>query len=760
MKGKSTNPTSLSDQLIWIGIGLAAFWWFLESAVHVFVFHEGELSHQIFTPEPHETWMRLIVVAILIAFAVYAQFIIIQRKRAEQATEHAYAELNQIFETAADGMRVIDKDFNVLRNNQTFLTLSGVSKSEAAHKKCYEVFPGPTCHTPGCSLVRILGGEERIEYDVEKKRVDGRTVPCIVAATPFVDPRGEFVGIVEDFKDISERKHAEDALQESEEKYSTLVENSLIGIYIDQDGKIMFANNKFAEIYGYPRDQLIGMESRMLVHPEDRALTDERRTKRLKGEEAPSEYEARGLTKDGEIIWIARRNARIEYGGMPAILGNIVDITEHKRAEETLRQSEERFRAIFQSAQDSIFVKDKALRYTHVNPAMEKRFGLSSSELLGKTDDELLGEGAGAHIREVDRQVLEGKIIEEENTKPVKGIPMTFHVVTVPMTDSSGQVIGLCGIARDITERKLAEQEKEKLQAQLLQAQKMQAIGTLAGGTAHDFNNLLMGIQGNVSLVLMDIDFSHPHYQRLSNIEKQVQSGARLTSLLLGYARKGKYEIKPIDLNRLLEDTSEAFGRTRKGVSIHRELVGDLSVIEADPGQIEQVLLNLFVNAADAMPGGGDLILKTINVTHNDMKSKLYDPKPGNYVLLTVTDTGIGMHKKTMERIFDPFFTTKERGRGTGLGLASAYGIIKGHGGYIDVYSKIGQGTTFSIYLLASEKEVDQVVKAADQVAKGTGTVLLVDDEEVILEVGKDLLEAMGYQVLIARGWKRGRRGL
>ena len=292
----------------------------------------------------------------------------------------------------------------------------------------------------------------------------------------------------------------------------------------------------------------------------------------------------------------------------------------------------------------------------------------------------------------------------------------------------------------------------KKAQKQIIQTEKLGAIGEMTSGIAHNFNNLLMGVQGNISLVLMDMDSTHPYYERLKSIERQVENGAKLTSHLLGYARKGTYEVKPIDLNQLLEETSDDFGTTKKKVTIHRELAEDLFVVEADPGQIEQVLLNLFVNAGDAMPGGGDLILKTMNTTHEDMKGKPYDPKPGNYVLLMVTDTGTGMDQKTMERIFDPFFTTKERG--TGLGLATAYGIIKDHGGYVDVESKKGHGTTFSLYLPASQKRVEEVVKTGDQLVKETGTVLLVDDEDVILEVGKDLLEAMGYRVLLARDGK------
>ena len=201
-----------------------------------------------------------------------------------------------------------------------------------------------------------------------------------------------------------------------------------------------------------------------------------------------------------------------------------------------------------------------------------------------------------------------------------------------------------------------------------------------------------------------------------------------------------------------MEETSEAFGRTRKQIQIHLDLAGDLYAIEADSGQIEQVLLNLLVNSADAMSSGGDLFLKTINVTHKDIIGKLYKPTGGDYVMLTVTDSGMGMDRKTMERIFDPFFTTKEMGRGTGLGLASAYGIVKSHSGYIDVESKKGQGTTFSVFLPASKKEIQKVVMSAKEVVEGTGTVLLVDDEEMILEVGRDLLETMGYRVLLSGG--------
>jgi two-component system cell cycle sensor histidine kinase/response regulator CckA len=299
--------------------------------------------------------------------------------------------------------------------------------------------------------------------------------------------------------------------------------------------------------------------------------------------------------------------------------------------------------------------------------------------------------------------------------------------------------------------------DQKRMEARLLQSGKMETAGTLAAGIAHDFNNLLMAIQGNVSLTLFGMNPSHPNYERLKSIEKRVQSGARLTAQLLGYARKGRYEVKPVDLNRLVKEIAYTFGRARKEITIHQGLAGDLFPIEADQGQMEQALLNLFVNAADAMPSGGSLFLKTGNTTLEKMKGKLYAPKPGNYVLLTVRDTGTGMDNETKERIFEPFFTTKEMGRGTGLGLASVYGIIKGHGGYVDVESEKGVGTTFSIYLPATKAEVSAYTEEKEErvdISRRSETILLVDDEHMVLEVAKQMIEVFGYEVLTAKDGK------
>jgi CheY-like chemotaxis protein len=284
----------------------------------------------------------------------------------------------------------------------------------------------------------------------------------------------------------------------------------------------------------------------------------------------------------------------------------------------------------------------------------------------------------------------------------------------------------------------------------------MEAIGTLAGGIAHDFNNLLMGFQGNLSLMLMEMSPDNPYYEFLTNMEDYVKRGSDLTRQILGFARGGKYEVRPTNLNDLLEKSSQMFGRTKKEIMIHKRFQENPWPVEVDRGQIEQVLLNLFVNAWQAMPSGGDIYLSTENVTlKKEDWDKPYALQQGQYVKISVGDSGVGMDKATLERIFEPFFTTKEVSRGTGLGLASAYGIIKNHSGMIDVTSQKGDGTTFTIYLPKSKKDFLEERPAVEKTIEGRETILLVDDEEMITEIGGKMLKKLGYRVVLAESGRK-----
>ena len=418
---------------------------------------------------------------------------------------------------------------------------------------------------------------------------------------------------------------------------------------------------------------------------------------------------------------------------------------KRKQAEEALRKSEDKLDAICSSVHTGIIVIDaESHTIVDANPYAVSLIGVSADTIAGKVCHEYIcpAEEGKCPITDLGQTVVSSESI----LLSIDGerIPILKRVTSLDMDDKKYFLESFI----DISDLKKAEEEKKRLEAQLQQAQRMESIGTLAGGIAHNFNNILMGIIGNVSLVLDEIDTNHPNYITLKNIEEQVKSGSKLTHQLLGYARKGRYVVKPLNLNHLVKDTSDTFGITKKEIRVHQDLVEDLLAIKVDQGQIEQVLLNLYVNAADAMAGGGDLYLKTMNVTDKDMTDKLYEPKPGNYVLLTIRDTGVGMDKETMARIFEPFFSTKGFAEGTGLGLASAYGTIKGHGGYIDVSSEKDNGTTFSIYLPATEEKVKGKKEQSGELKKGHGRILFVDDEDMVLNVGEKMLIKMGYDVL------------
>ena len=426
-------------------------------------------------------------------------------------------------------------------------------------------------------------------------------------------------------------------------------------------------------------------------------------------------------------------------------------LAELKLTQGALKQSEEHYRSLFDGVPVGLYRTTPDGKILDSNPTLVEMLGYPDLEtFLGRNAQDLYVNPKDRDQFKIQIETQKSSHAFEIQMRQYNGTIIWVENYSRTVRDAEGGILYYEGSLIDVTKRK-------KLEAQWQHAQRMESIGTLAGGIAHDFNNLMMGIQGNISLLLFDIDSSFPHYKKLKNIEESIKSGARLTSQLLGYARKGKYEARRLVLNQIVDESAETFGRTRKEITINRRFESDLSEIEADRTQIEQILFNLFINAADAMPGGGDLTLKTTNINSQDMTDKQYKPVAANYVMLQVTDTGEGMDTKTLERIFDPFFTTKGLGRGTGLGLASVYGIIKAHGGYIDVDSEQGVGTTFHIYFPAIDKSnIHSHIphKGPNRIKPGKGTILMVDDEEIIIDVSIEMLEKIGYRVLKALSGK------
>jgi two-component system cell cycle sensor histidine kinase/response regulator CckA len=305
---------------------------------------------------------------------------------------------------------------------------------------------------------------------------------------------------------------------------------------------------------------------------------------------------------------------------------------------------------------------------------------------------------------------------------------------------------------KELEKKVAAHQEARKSPGGYLEA--VESLGTIVGYVVHDINNLLMGIQGHISLMALEIDAAHPHYEKLKNIEQYVQNGADLTKRLLGFTKSGKYEVKPTDLNELIRRSSDLFGKTKENITINSKYQKDLWTVEVDQGQIEQVLLNLYLNARQSMPDGGELFLQTENVTLGEEYTDQYHLEPGGYIKISVTDTGGGMDQATRQSIFDPLFSAIALDTGTRLGLAPANDIIKNHGGIIAVYSEKSAGTTFNIYLPVSEKEFIQEEEFAEELSKGSETVLLVDDEVMIIDVASQLLEKLGYKVFTAASGK------
>jgi PAS domain S-box-containing protein len=591
---------------------------------------------------------------------------------------------------------------------------------------------------------------ERFHYNLRKK--DGTVQIVEVSASLIRDTEGKPVGFQGIARDVTEKKKAEEELK----RYKVFVENVEDGCYeMNVQGRYTFVNEALCRRSGFDREELLSMNPADLYPSKEEANRVRILFEDVYESGIPKKFVYPYLKKNGEVYNIENSVSLIRdtKGNPTGFRGISLDVTERLKME----QEKERYRNFLDSIDDYCFESDLKGNLIFANEKTLRLFGISREQMQpGQINyQKMLPRERAEKYRQVYLDVYRSgesaHLYDLEINLPGENhryMDMTISLIR----NEDGKPLGFRVISRDVTGRKKMEEEQARLRAQLTQSEKLESIGTLAGGIAHDFNNLLMGIQGYAALMLMDIDADHPHYEPLKIIENQVKSGADLTKQLLGYARGGRYEVKPTAMNDLIQRTASMFGRTKRDIRMHQKFAGGLWQVAVDQGQMEQVLLNLFVNASQAMPGGGALYLETQNVMLDEAYVKPHAVAPGSYVKISVTDTGIGMDEKTRQRIFEPFFTTKDMGHGAGLGLASAYGIIKGYNGIITCYSELGHGTTFNIYLPAMAKKAVRQEQREAAVVHKQMTILLVDDEKTITDVTGAMLSKLGHTVIVARG--------
>ncbi|MBN1570573.1 MAG: PAS domain S-box protein [Acidobacteria bacterium] len=592
----------------------------------------------------------------------------------------------------------------------------------------------PTLRGVECRLIRKDGEERWIETYASPIEYNGK-------------PAAQCT-----HRDITERKQTENALRDSEERFRLIAESIDEVFWIFDPGKqaITYVSPIYERIWGSSRDNFFDLQNPLLdpIHPEDR----ERVLASISMAKAGQllHYEHRIVRPDGEIRHMRIKGFPVydKGGKIRLYIGVGEDVTESKRAQAALNESREYLNQIINHIGDSVFVKDRRHRFVLVNEAFRRFFASPTENYDGQLNlDRLPKELAASILEDEEKVFLTGKeSITEDILKDSKGNVHVLMTRKSLLTDKSGnqQIIG---VQRDITEYK-------QLEAQLMQAQKMEAIGVLAGGVAHDFNNLLNVINGYSELILGELPPDDPVRKDIEQIKNAGKRAAELTSQLLAFGRKQILKPELLDLNDVIARMSSMLRRLiAEDIEFVVSTKSDLGLIHADPGQMQQIVMNLAINARDAMPLGGKLVIETANVDLAEPYAQRRQMVPeGPYVMLAISDNGIGMDEATRERVFEPFFSTKQKGKGTGLGLSTVYGIVKQSGGFIWVYSEPGRGTTFKIYFPKAEgalvgRKEEELLKPD---LRGSETVLLVEDEMAVKELAARILREQGYNVLEA----------
>ncbi len=741
-------------RLVWIGIvalGLlalvAALWGFrkVERPLATLVANTRRVASGDYQFAPPRGMFREVAE---LSFAFQAMIEAVKSR--EQDLRNSRENLRALVESSNDAIITLDSQRRITSCNRAFLEMFGFSRQEAMGEAISLIHPNPESYQRFGETVYPMVHQEgswRGEWKYRKKNGEEIFTESAIASLRL--PGDGIAGYVAIMRDITARKQAQEALRESRELYRMLVEESFDGIFVQKGSKIVFANSRLHEMLGYGEGEMVGMDHWLVYHPDYQEITRQRAQTRMRGEYAPTRYEVRLQRKDGSSFPAELIAHAIVFEGEPGVQVCLRDITERKQAQDALRENERRLQAILQASPDPVVVYDNKGNTTFVNPAFTRVFGWTLEELKGGRIPFVPQEEQEKTFSTIERLYANGKPVSLETRRLTKdGEMCDVFISAASIRDQEGRITGMVVNLTDITERK-------RLEDQLRQAQKMEAIGTLAGGIAHDFNNILGAIVGYTELALYKSRLGESVQSELNQALKAAERATDLVKRILTFSRRVDTERKPLNLNLEVIQTVKMLERTiPKMISIELHLADDLYLIEGDSGQLEQVLMNLGTNARDAMPEGGRLVIETENVVlDQDYTDRHLGASPGNYVLLTFSDTGHGMDSDTLRHIFDPFFTTKGVGEGTGLGLATVYGIVKNHGGHIIAYSQPGQGTAFKLYFPALQGETEQEGEERRPLVQTQGgheSILLVDDEDSILEIGQNFLESFGYKVMTA----------
>ncbi|MCF8108048.1 MAG: PAS domain S-box protein [Desulfohalobiaceae bacterium] len=708
--------------------------------------------------ESKEEQLLLQEVADDLGFALYDLDLQDRNKQAEASLRESERKYRLVVENANEGIFIM-QDGQYKYANAYGLRLFACSREELVGSKVLEhVHPEDRDWLSKRIELRYAG--EPVQDSVEHRIIDTR------GEIKWVETRGALtqwedrVANIGFAVDITERKKAE---AEFEKHRLILAEAEKVaglgGWEWDVQRDVWSVTENWRQIHGCSKQRLTTAELLPIAHPEDREQVQQALQNAVsKGE--PYALEHRIVSQDtGEVKHIRvfgdiRHNAG---GRVEKVFGAALDVTAEKQAHANLQASETRYRELFNSIRDAILVADTERNIIDCNKAFCELFGYSPAEIKGRKthavyadQDEFERMGQELKKQKDQQQFVYTIHYQKKTGESFPGETNVFY-----LRNAENTITGFIGVIRDVSQRKQHEAEKEKLEQQLYQAQRLESVGRLAGGVAHDFNNLLTTVTGNSEMALMDLDKADPLHELIEEIKTVGERAARLTRQLLAFSRKQILQPEVLDLNDILQDMHKMFKRTiGEHIELKTVLSPEIGTVKADPGQMEQVIMNLVVNAKDAMPEGGWLTMETSEVTVDEAYARAHgvEIQPGSYVMLAVSDTGTGMTPEVRAQAFEPFFTTKEKGAGTGLGLSMVYGIVKQSSGFIWCYSEPGQGTTFKIYLpLSDEAQPDHEVLADEtEELQGWETVLLVEDELSVRRTARKVLDRFGYTVLDA----------